>query len=1502
VFFVVNNWTVMQTRNRDLFTTIHIEGAILPPELLQRIAAGDPGLEGLTPEAYHLIEGEKINEVTSRSWNRLIGAWAAFQEHLAGWPEGDAATSLTREKWLLHLFRELGYGRLTPARAIEIEGKSYAVSHAWQNLPIHLVGWGVDLDRRSAGVAGASRSSPHSMVQELLNRADDRLWAFLANGRRLRILRDNVSLTRQAWVEFDLEAMMQGEVYADFVLLWLLCHQSRIEAGRAEECWLERWSRLAQEQGTRALDQLRSGVEAAIAALGSGFLRHPANKTLRQRLYTAELGKQDFYRQLLRLVYRLIFLFVAEERRLLLLPDAPDEAKRRYYEYYSTRRLRRLAARRRGGKHADLYQGLTIVLRKLGDEGGSPELGLPALGSFLFSGQAAPDLDGAQIANRDFLEAIRHLAVISDGHSRRQVDYRNLGAEELGSVYESLLELHPQLNLESGDFSLHTAGGHERKSTGSYYTPSSLIHELLDSALEPVIEERLKWIREIGIREIGIREIGIREIGERGKDDGSKIVSGSDRVAESDDSGRTMLPADTRVSEGGTVRNDLADSPGLNIHSSEHRRGMGTNGNPGVHSVSAHSPGQSQGAGNAPSSHRPDRSGQAGSNFAAAGNLHRNRQDVQWPAWFLEAQKKYLNAPPGSLSPYSLLAEHAILALKICDPACGSGHFLIAAAHRIAHRLAAAVTGESEPAPEALRTALRRVIGHCIYGVDINEMAVELCKVGLWLEALEPGKPLSFLDHHVQCGNSLLGATPELMAAGIPDEAFTAIEGDDKAVCSAAKRLDKSERETSQQDLFYAATAPWQRLGDFAGAMKAMDRVSDETLAGYRSKSQRYQEIINSPAFLFGRLLADLWCAAFVWKKNRDFPYTITNEVFRAIEAEPGSIPTWMYEEVERLRRQYGFFHWHLAFPEVFAPAAAGAVAVKGEAAQGGFDVVLGNPPWERIKLQEKEWFAERHPGIAAAANAAQRRRMIEALQQSDPALYRAFAEDRRKAEGESALVRNSGRFPLCGRGDVNTYTVFTELNRSLISPDGRVGCIVPSGIATDDTTKYFFQDLIARRSLVSLYDFENREGLFLDVDSRMKFCLLTLTGAGRPNPAGAEFIFFAHQTADLGDAERRFVLTAEDIALLNPNTRTCPIFRSRRDAELTRYIYRRVPVLIDESAAEKGNPWGIRFMAMFHMANDSHLFRERKELEREGWELQGNVFVRGRERCLPLYEAKMIHHYDHRWATYTPAGDTRDLTPAEKRDPAYTPLPRYWVEEQHVNEALAGRWAKEWLLSYRWIARSTDERTSISAVAPISAYGNSSPVMLFQHNSAHIVAALDACFASLVFDFAARQKVGGANMTFGTMNQLPVLPPETYSLPCPWDAPAPAGGALLADWLLPRVLELVYTTHDLAPFARDCGYDGPPFQWDEERRFQLRCELDAAFFHLYLGSEQEWREAASPELISYFPAPRDAVDYILDTFPIVKRKDEQACNEYRTRRVILEYYDKMAIDMKKSS
>ncbi|MBF6614969.1 MAG: N-6 DNA methylase, partial [Chloroflexi bacterium] len=637
------------------------EGSILPADLLQRIADGDSSLEGLRPEDYHLPKGEKLNEATNRSWNHLLGAWASFKA-IAERHNGDPGTSETREKWLLPLFQELGYGRLQTARAIDVTGKSYPVSHTWGHVPIHLVSAGIDLDRRTACVAGAARSSPHSMVQELLNASEEHLWAFVSNGKQMRILRDNKSLTRQAYVEFDLQSMMDGEVYSDFVLLWLLCHESRVEGEQTSECWLEKWSKEAQEKGTRALDQLRSGVEAAINALGSGFLSHPANRPLREKLRAGDLSAQDYYRQLLRLVYRLIFLFAAEDRGLLLDPKAPVVARKRYMDYYSTIRLRNLAARRRGTRHADLFQGLRLVMEQLGSDTGCPALALPALDSFLFlngGNGAMPDLEGCELANGDLLGAVRELAYTVDANTLRPVDYRNIGSEELGSVYESLLELHPNLNADAGTFSLKTVSGSERKTTGSYYTPTSLITSLLDSALDPVLDE-------------------------------------------------------------------AARKP-----------------NP----------------------------------------------------------------------------EQAILDLKVCDPACGSGHFLIAAAHRIAKRLAAVRTGDEEPSPEATRKALRDVIGRCIFGVDLNPMAVELCKVSLWMEALEPGKPLSFLDHHIQHGNSLLGATPRLLKEGIPDEAFEPIEGDDKAVCSEYKKKNKQERTGQMRLLGFDMEEPFEQLGDIATAM-----------------------------------------------------------------------------------------------------------------------------------------------------------------------------------------------------------------------------------------------------------------------------------------------------------------------------------------------------------------------------------------------------------------------------------------------------------------------------------------------------------------------------------------------------------------------------------------------------------------------------------------------------------------------------------------------------------
>ncbi len=1278
-----------------LFSTIRTEGLLLPPDTLALAGGNDPSaLPGLGPDDYHLGPGESFSVAITRSWNYLLGRWAAFREALAALPASErTATTLTREQWLLPLLRELGFGWLPPARAVEVGGAAYPVSHLWGQVPFHLVGARVPVGERSAGVRGAAGMSPHSLVQQLLNRSPEHLWGVVSNGLQLRLLRDNASLVRQAFVEWDLEGLFEGEVYADFVVLWKTLHQSRFEGDRPEGCWLEQWAKLASESGARALDELRSGVERAVVSLGQGFVSHPANSSLRAALASGALDGQGLYRQLLRLVYRLMFLAVAEERGLLHHPEASPEARSRYERYYSFRRLRRLAESHSGTAHGDLWLSLAVVRQALCGSG-LAALGLPGLGSMLWSDEACPDLEGASLSNRHFLGAVRALSYFEDRSTRqtRPVDYRNLGPEELGSVYESLLELHPTVAPTATDpadaFKLASAAGHERKTTGSYYTPSSLIAKLLSSALEPVLDE------------------------------------------------------------------------------------------------------------------------------AAA-----------------------------QVDP-----EAALLGLKVVDPACGSGHFLIGAARHIARRLATVRTGEPEPSPEAITSALRDVVGRCVHGVDLNPMAVELCKVGLWMEALEPGKPLSFLEHRIVVGNSLVGTTPELMDKGVPDEAFVALAGDDKAVAAEMKKRNREERRGGQAQLF----AGWSAEDDtaaLASEVARVDELPDGTVEAVRAKEARWAELEAGERKL-AQLRADAWCAAFVLPKR---PWTIqlTDGVWRKLVADPASASQPVLDAIEQARSKFAFLHWHIAFPEVMA--------------KGGFDVVLGNPPWDKVKLSEREFFATRAPDIAAAAGAL-RKRLIAELERTDPVLWEAYQEELAKAEATSHFLRSSGRHPLCGVGDVNTYAVFAETMRSLVGPSGRAGVILPTGIATDDTTKAFFGAITAGRELASLYDFENK-GIFPAIDSRMKFCLLTLSGRDRPVKGGAELAFFCHDVADLDDPERRFRLSTDEIALLNPNTGTCPVFRSRRDAEVTLGIYRRVPVLLREGDPD-GNPWGIEFRRLFDMTNDSGLFRTRDELEAQGYRLDGNVFRRGSATYLPLYEAKMAHHFDHRWASFE-AGEFTDLPLPAKQDPSAVALPRYWVPAKEVGARLAG-WGHAWFLGFRGIARPADERTMIAAVIPLSAVGNSFP-LLISDEPPRLVSFLGASLTSFALDFAARQKVGGSNVNFFLVEQFPVLPPATYEKPAPWDRRLSVG-----EWLRPRVLELTHTAWDLAGFAKDLGYDGLPFRWDEDRRALLRAELDACFFHLYgLG--------------------RDEADHVMGTFPIVERRDIERYGEYRTKRLILERYDAMA-------
>ncbi|MBI5444647.1 MAG: N-6 DNA methylase, partial [Deltaproteobacteria bacterium] len=902
------------------------------------------------------------------------------------------------------------------------------------------------------------------------------------------------------------------------------------------------------------------------------------------------------------------------------------------------------------------------------------------------------------------------LAWLRESTGLSRVNWRDMGPEELGSVYESLLELVPQVTEEARVFSFATGvetKGNARKTSGSYYTPDSLVQVLLDSALDPVVEATLA------------------------------------------------------------------------AHAGE---------------------------------------------------------------------------PPAAQT-------EALLGLSVVDPACGSGHFLLAAARRLAVQIARLAAGGT-PSAADYRRALRQVVSRSIYGVDLNPMAVELCKVSLWMEALEPGLPLTFLDSHVQHGNALLGTTPALMEKGIPDAAWDPIEGDDRKVASALKKRNKAAAEGQRSLETLWTDAGEAETAELTSAVAALDATPDADAEGLKAKETRWEEIRASRAYRHQRFVADAWCAAFVWPKQpgKLADAAPTNELWRQIRDGQGEAPALTVKTTEELAEQYRFLHWYLAFPQVFA--------------KGGFDVVLGNPPWERVKLQEQEFFASRDEEIAKAANAAARKKLIAALPKSDPTLWTAWCAASREAEGQSHFVRQSGRYPLCGKGDVNTYALFAEHNWSVLGNNGRAGFIVPSGIATDETTSDFFRAAVATSSLSSLYHFENEERIFPGVHHAFRFVLLTLDRSGRSG--AADLVFYARQFADLTNEDRHVRLTPSEFETLNPNARTCPTFRSRRDAKINLAIYRRAGVLWREDVPD-GNPWSLRFMRMLDMAIDSGLFRTGSELIQGGKELVGWRFE-GHDSCdLPLVEAKMVHHFDHRFGSYegqTAAqanqGKLPEVDDLAHSNPETVALPWYWVAEAEVEERLRERWENGWLLGWRDICRSTDQRTLIASLIPRAAVGD--PFLLGMPSvELGLVPALYGNLCSLALDYAARQKVGGTHLKYNVFKQLPVFSPSTYAAPSPW---FPA--SFLRDWFLPRVLELTYTAWDLEPFARDVGWDGPPFRWDHARRFLLRAELDSAFFHLYGISH-------------------DDTDYILDTFPIVRKNDEKAHGEYRTKRVILEVYDAMA-------
>ncbi|MGK3119294.1 N-6 DNA methylase [Pseudomonas corrugata] len=1271
--------------------TLKLEGSLFLPDQLEKAALGSAKWQ--TEADYLIPKGLKLKDDYSRAFQI---ASAQYKHFTAQIDRADVDAAEITQHLVLELLRDaFGYSNLAQVKGITVGERHYPVQLLAGNLPIVVASHTLGLDDADARFAivgsGSRKKSAFQLAQELLNASSEHLWAIVSNGKQLRLLRGSSTLTRPSFLEVDLQDLLTGQRYAEFTNVWRLLHASRAGNG-PQSCIWERWREAGQEEGTRVRDGLRLGVTQALLILGEGFLQHPHNEALRRALHYGELSKDGYFQQLLRLIYRLIFLFSVEERGLLHPADDNKEAiaaRRAYAEGYAVARLRDLCLKRRArNRFDDRWQALRIVFKGLSE--GEPRLALPALGG-LFAESQCSQLDVASLSNAHLLTVMQNLRWANHGGTLAPVDYRNMGPEELGSVYESLLELVPEIDLPAKQFgfvgltSEGSTAGNARKLTGSYYTPDSLVQELIKSALDPVIEQR------------------------------------------------------------------LTDNPSNPVE--------------------------------------------------------------------------------------------ALLAIRVIDPACGSGHFLLAAARRLAEKLAQLQNPEGAVKPQDYRHALREVVSRCIFGVDRNQMALELARTALWLEGFEEGRPLGFLDHHLQCGDALLGLTDlNALELGIAKEAFKPLAGDDKDVCKALAKTNANGLKQLERDLKGQQTS--LRFDDAAGltALQAIEALPQDSTQQIARKETAYHEFLARAKTSRLAHAADIALGAYLLPKSTANEAYIPTSVTLYLALHTESLSTehqLQLAAAQAVCREAQVLHWPLAFPQVFAV--------------GGFDCVLGNPPWEVSQMGEEEFFATRAPHIAQLAGE-KRKRAIAALRVDDPRLWNKYLVESQRIAASNNFYREFGRFPMTAVGKLNTYPLFAETMSQIMQGLGRAGFIVPTGIATDDSTKAFFAHLTQNRQLVSLYDIENREAVFPSVHRSYKFCLLTLGAAPQ-----AEFVCFATQVSQLADPRRGFVLTPAEFRLINPNTLTCPIFRSECDAELTKKLYRTAPVLIDEGQPN-GNPWGITFsQGLFNMTSDSELF-----VDAPGPGL------------LPLYEAKMIHQFDNRWASYTPDGSSHDVSLLEKADPNYTVTPRYWVSAEEVDDRLKSKgWDKGWLMGWRDICRATDERTVIASVVGRVGVGHTMPLFRTMQEPKQ-VAALLANFSVLVLDFCARVKVGGTHLTYSYLKQFPVLPPDRYT------------EADLA-FIVPRVLELTYSDHELSAWAKDLGYVGQPFTWNEPRRAQLRAELDAYYAKLYSITREELRYILDPVDVM-------GADYPSETFRVLKNNEIKAFGEYRTRRLVVREFDRMIL------
>ena len=1047
-------------------------------------------------------------------------------------------------------------------------------------------------------------------------------------------------------------------------------------------------------------------------------------------------------------LYRLLFILYAEDRDLLPVRDT------RYDDYALRDKVRGDIGRRKdendvfsnsAARYWNAIDDLCLAIDQ-----GDASIGLPPYNGGLFDRESMPLLEGIRLGDQVVANVIDALSFEQTEHGRRYINYRDLGVQQLGSIYERLLEY--ELVREEGEIVVRP-NIFARKESGSYYTPDDLVGLIIKETVEPLVQRCM-----------------------------DNFESRTAEFSESD------LPDDLKI-------------------------GLLKEADP--------------------------------------------------------AEK--------------------LLELKICDPAMGSGHFLVNLVDFLTDSVITAMA-EAEAAVENYISPLteridrirnriivnaqnrewsinfeqlddrhiirRMVLKRCVYGVDKNPMAVELAKVSLWLHTFTVGAPLSFIDHHLRCGNSLFGMW---VKAGIRKAeeygGSLLLERPIKRAIRAAAPMqiieDLTDAEISEAhrsaDIFASVKEDTAPLDAFLSVVHAFDWLNIRNHDDKKALYAFFQGILGDPV---------------------DISQGKSDIMDGKTQSERFSK---LFEKVQELVAEERFCNWQVMFPGVWSEWEDFKL-------HGGFDAVIGNPPWDRIKLQQVEWFAARRREIALAPRAADRKRMIADLEKKGDSLAEDFDKAKERAKSTTRVARTCGDYPLLSRGDLNLYSLFVERAMTIVKSDGMVGLLIPSGIASDKTAAEFFKGVAREGRLKVLYDFENRKVFFPDVHASFKFCVFVARVL--PTEELTKYASYLHNIEELNDPMRCFSLTAKDFSNVNPNTGTAPIFRSRRDAELTKAIYERVPVLVNRSRSEEVKTWPVKYNRMFDMTNDSGLFRTRQELEeKEGaYPVANSRFSSPAGEWVPLYEGKMVQAFDHRAASIiiNPENQHRPAQPKpatieQHKDPCWFPDPQFWVLASECNWSSAS----DWVLGFKEITAPTNARTLIAALFPAVGFGNKVPI-LKPETTERAEWLLAANLNATILDFVTRQKIQGQTLNLFIVEQLPVILPSCFDSTF-------FGTKTAKEIIRDAVLELTYTAHDMALFARDIGYtdkDGtvkPPFPWDEERRLHLRAKLDAVFFHLYGVTD------------------RNDVRYIFSTFPIIERQETNIYGIYRSCELCLAYMNALA-------